>query len=128
MVEKMRRLYDTALSVISVIIDSLNVMKEVIIHIIHSQMLKLTPESLLDLFLRNQHECRELCRDSIAVSRMTFNERLTCCLFTFAVVIYITCIKVRIACFQKSIYHIIQLIIVKISRTGDNRKSHHTET
>ena len=127
MIEQMRRLYDPALAVVAVIVDILDVVQQIIVDILHAQLVQLALEHVLDLIFRNKIEGREFCRHSEAVSRVAFDQSLAHSRFALAVVIDEAGIEISIACFQKSVNHRIELVIVKIGRDGLHRQSHHTK-
>lgn len=56
--EKMRLLDNAALAVIAVIVDGLNVMEQIVIDIVHTQMVQLTLERFFDLLFRDHHKGR----------------------------------------------------------------------
>ena len=127
-VKQMRCFDDAAFAVVTVIVHILNIMQKIIIDMVHAEMIQLTLECLLNLFLGDQHKGRKLRRDGIAFSGMAFHKRFAGRFLAFTIMINKACIKIGITRFQKSIDHFIQLRIIKISGTGDNRKPHHTKT
>ena len=60
---------------------------------------------------------------------MPLDERFAYCLFALAFVIYKARVEIVVSCFQECIYHLIELIIIKICRIAvKHRQSHHSKT
>ena len=60
---------------------------------------------------------------------MSLNQSLAHSFFAFALVVYIARIEIVVSCFKESIYHLIELLIIKICRIAvKNRQSHHSKT
>lgn len=54
---------------------------------------------------------------------------MVCSLFALSVVIYIACVKIVVACFEESIYHLVELFIIEVCRVAvNNRQSHHAKS
>ena len=128
MVEQVRRLHDAALAVITVVVDVLNVVEQIVIDIVHAQIVQLTPEGLFDLLFRDQHKGRELCRDRKALPRMPLHQRLPGRFLALSVVIDVAGVEVGVARLDESIYHPVQFIVVEVGRVSVlYRKPHHAK-
>ena len=127
MVKQVRRLHDAALAVITVVVDVLNVVEQIVIDIVHAEIVQLSLESLFDLLFRDQHKGRELCRDRKALPRMPLHQRLPGRFLAFAVVIDIACVKVGVPGVQKRVHHPVELLIIEIGGSGKHRKPHHAK-
>ena len=126
-IEQVRRLHDAALAVITVVVDVLNVVEQIVIDIVHAQIVQLTPEGLFDLLFRDQHKGRELCRDRKALPRMPLHQRLPGRFLAFAVVIDKACVKVGVPGVQKCVHHPVELRVIEIGGPGEYRKPHHAK-
>ena len=118
MFKEVRRLYNTALAVITIIVNGLNVMEQVIIDVVYTQIVQLAPEGFLNLVFRDHHERRELGRHSKTIPRMPLHKCLPGGLLTLSVMVNKAGVKIGIPGSQKCIHHPVQLIVIKISRAG----------
>ena len=128
-VKEVRRLDNAALAVIAVIVDGLDVVEQIVVDVVHAQILQLALECLLDLLFRDQQKGRELGGYRIAVSGMPLHQGLPGGLLALPVVIDKAGVEVGISCLQESVHHPIQLRIVKVGRvTANHGQSHHSKS
>ena len=59
---------------------------------------------------------------------MPLDQCLADCLLTFAVVVNIAGVEVAVACCEKCIDHLIELVVVKIGRTVFDGQAHHAKS
>ena len=129
MIKEMRGLYDAALAVNAVIINRLEIMQQIIIDIVHSEVFELFGKDWFDLALFLQAECRELCGNSESVAWITLHDRFACRFLAFSVVVDIAGVEVGVTGPYEGIHHLVQFIIVEICRVSVfYRKPHHAKT
>ena len=129
MIKEVRSLYDAALAVNAVIINRLEIMQQIIIDIVHAEVLKLLGKNWFDLAFFLQAEGRELCGNSKSVAWITLHDRFACRLLALSIVVHVAGVEVSVTRPYEGIHHLVQFIIVEICRVSVfYRKPHHAKT
>ena len=128
-VEQTTGLDHAALSVHAVVIDGLEVVKQIIVNIVHAEVLQLLGEDRFNLILFLQRERRELGCHCEAVAGMALHNGFAGCFLTFAVVVDVAGVEVRVPCPKKCVHHLKKLWVIEICGVAVfHRQAHHAET
>ena len=128
--DQMLGLYDAAFAVIAIVPAGLEVVQQVVIHIVHAQPVQLFLKDVLDLVLVAglQVEGGKLGGDADGFAGVALHHGLAHGLLTPAVVVDVGGVEVVVARRQVGVHHFIQLFIVEIRRVAVlHGQAHHAK-
>ena len=131
MFDQMLGLNDTAVSVVAVVPARLEVVEQIVVDIVHAELIELMLEIALDLVLVAglQQEGRELRGDADAFSRVPLHHGLSDGFLAFAIVVNKRGVEIVVPGLQIGVHHPVEFVIVKVCGISIfDRQSHHAKT
>ena len=121
---------DAAVPVVAVVPACLEVVEQIVVDIVHAELIELMLEVALDLVLVAglQQEGRELGGDADALSRVPLHHGLADGFLALAVVVNEGSVEVVVPGLQVGVDHAVELVIVKVRGIAVfDRQTHHAE-
>ena len=128
-VKEMAGFRHSAVSINAIVIDCLDVVQQIIVDILHTQMFQLAGKNRLNFILMLEGKRGKLRRHGKAVSRIPLHHSFPGGFLTLAVVVDIAGVKVGISGLQENVRHLENLFVVKICGIAVlHRQTHHAES